>query len=171
MRLQSLQSELSKLEKRRAALRAKIQQESKSVFMALPGKVGLKSVDSLVVALAPFASPSMRARLLGSSASAGDGAAGRSVAKSGGAEKAGSRQGAVTAVTPKPASAKAGGSQKFSADVVNLVKREMEAGAGSTALSKKHGIPLSTVKKWKRKWGMTAGTATSTKVAAKKKKE
>src|SRR2546426_12461943 len=63
MRLNTLQTELTRIERRRAQLQEQLDKEAKSVYAALPAKVGLRTVDALIQALAPYASPFLRAKL------------------------------------------------------------------------------------------------------------
>jgi hypothetical protein len=65
VRLDTLQTELKKIEQRRQKLQDRIKKEATAVFTSLPQKVGLKSVDSLINALLPYASPALRQRLGG----------------------------------------------------------------------------------------------------------
>src|SRR5262245_61914693 len=68
MTLQSLQAELNRLERRRQTLEKRIKERASKQYAALPARVGLKSIDDLILKLLPFGSPHLRTRL---SASAG----------------------------------------------------------------------------------------------------
>src|SRR3970040_1776060 len=65
MNIQSLKAELSKIERRRARLEKQIKSRTSRQYAALPARVGLKSIDALILNLAPFASPRLRSRLGG----------------------------------------------------------------------------------------------------------
>src|SRR5262245_65574263 len=71
MNLQSLQAELSKLERKRVALEKRIKARASAQYAALPARVGLKSIDDLIVELLPFGSKGLRARLGSSGATPG----------------------------------------------------------------------------------------------------
>src|SRR5262245_51660194 len=74
MNLQSLQAELSKLERKRVALEKRIKARASKQYAALPARVGLKSIDDLIVQLLPYGSKGLQARL---GSGAGEGAGGK----------------------------------------------------------------------------------------------
>jgi len=143
MRLDTLQTELTRIERRRAQLQERIDKEAKSLYASLPAKVGLRTVDALILALAPYSSPFLRAKLsrpLG-------GAKNASIAtKSAPRAKAASQ------------SAKQGRKRPpvRSAEQKSAVREAFKEGKLTTrAISNKYGVPYNTLKKWKTVWQMT----------------
>ncbi len=156
MRLENLQKELNKIEQRRATLQAQISKESAALYTSLPKKLGLKSVDSLVEALLPYASQNFRAKLgtrptpaAKGAASAGTGVKKRHEAKASGATKSSTSQRKVQ--------------QKHSEAVKSAVKQDFQRGVPGKEIAAKHGVNFFTLKKWKRKWGMTKATKSKAK--------
>ncbi|HEY1283178.1 MAG TPA: hypothetical protein VGE96_01740 [Steroidobacteraceae bacterium] len=132
MNLQSLQAELSKLERKRVALEKRIKARASQQYAALPARVGLKSIDDLIVQLLPYGSKGLRARL-------GAGPAGTSVG--------GKRRG-------RPPSRSRG--TRYTADVKAAVKAAVEAGGKTVAqISREYGPSVFSIKDWKKKWGLT----------------
>jgi hypothetical protein len=132
MNLQSLQAELNKLERKRVALEKRIKARASQQFAALPARVGLKSIDDLIVQLLPYGSKGLRARL----------GAGES-----GASAAGKRRG-------RPPRRSRG--TRYTADVKAAVKAAVEAGGRTVAeISREYGPSVFSIKDWKKKWGLT----------------
>lgn len=147
MKLSSLQTELAKIERRRVLLQEQISTQAKSLYAALPGKVGLRTVDALIVALAPYASPAIRQKLHSAQPTTPKtkAAAASPAPKSSGKKATGRR-------TPRSAAQKTAVRNAFTEGKLSI--REISA---------KHGVPANTLKKWKMAWGLTA------KAPAKKK--
>jgi len=130
MNLQSLQAELNRLERKRVALEKRIKSRASQQFAALPARVGLKSIDDLIVQLLPYGSKALRARLGAS-----------------GTTPTGKRRG-------RPPSRSRG--TRYSADVKAAVKAAVEAGGRTVAqISQEFGPTVFTIKDWKKKWGLT----------------
>ena len=129
MNLQSLQAELSKLERKRVALEKRIKARASAQYAALPARVGLKSIDDLIVKLLPYGSKGLRARL-GSGASEGGKRRGRPPRRSRGT--------------------------RYTSDVKAAVKAAVEAGGKTVAeISREYGPSVFSIKDWKKKWGLT----------------
>jgi hypothetical protein len=136
MNLQTLQSELNRLERRRQTLEKRIKARSSKQFAALPARVGLKSIDELILQLLPFGSTGLRSKL-NIGAPSGNGAA----------APAGKRRG-------RPPLRSRG--TRYGADVKAAVKREVEAGGKTVAqISREYGPSVFSIKDWKKKWGLT----------------
>lgn len=132
MNLQTLQAELNKLERKRVALEKRIKTRASRQFAALPARVGLKSIDDLIVQLLPYGSKGLRARL-------GGGASGTTAT--------GKRRG-------RPPSRSRG--TRYTADVKAAVKAAVEAGGRTVAeISREYGPSVFSIKDWKKKWGLT----------------
>jgi hypothetical protein len=135
MNLQSLQAELSRLERRRQTLEKRIKARASKQYAALPARVGLKSIDELILQLLPFGSNSLRSKL--NAGHAGNGAA----------AAAGKRRG-------RPASRSRG--TRYGADVKAAVKKAVEEGGKTVAeISREYGPSVFSIKDWKKKWGLT----------------
>jgi len=147
MRLNTLQTELTRIERRRVQLQQQLDKEAKSVYASLPAKVGLRTVDSLILALAPYASPFLRAKLNRSQA----GAKNTSIAtESAPAAKAASQN----AKQPRQRPPMRSDEQK------SAVREAFKEGKLTTrAISNKYGVPYNTLKKWKTVWRMTKARA------------
>jgi hypothetical protein len=141
MNLKSLQAELAKIQKRGQLLESQIKARAAKQFTALPGKVGLKSVDLLISALLPYSSPNLRGQLAGKQA-------GASVAPK-----------SAKPVAKPAASAKHSKSStrnRYSAAVKAAIRRELEKGGKTyTQLSKEYGPSAFSIKDWKKGWGLT----------------
>lgn len=122
---------LSRMEKQRQALEHKFKLLQRKELLALPARVGLDSVDSLILALVEHASTATKARF----------------------KAAGLSQ------TAADVSAKANGDgsrAKFPAELRSLVRKELEAGQKSVAaISRQYGPSHPTIMGWKREWGLT----------------
>jgi hypothetical protein len=138
MNLKSLQAELSKLKKRGMQLETQIKARAAKQFTALPGKVGLKTVDHLINALLPYSSPYLRARLSGSGAAPAAAKTAKSTAK------------------PAVKRAKSSTRNRYSAAVKAAIRRELEKGGKTfNQLSKEYGPSAFSIKDWKKAWGLT----------------
>jgi hypothetical protein len=131
MNLQTLQAQLDKLERKRQALEKRIKSRASQQFAALPARVGLKSIDDLIVQLLPYGSKGLRARL---GASAGPGVSGK-------------RRG-------RPPRRSRG--TRYTSDVKAAVKAAVEAGGKTVAeISREFGPSVFSIKDWKKQWGLT----------------
>src|SRR4029079_11875971 len=63
MNLQTLQAQLSQLERKRQQLEKRIKDRASKQYAALPKKVGLKNIDDLILNLLPYGSSGLRSRL------------------------------------------------------------------------------------------------------------
>src|SRR5688572_22601026 len=70
MTIQTLEAQLKKIERQRALLSKRIAARKARQFTSLPGKVGLRSVDALILSLSPYASSKLRGALTGNGAQA-----------------------------------------------------------------------------------------------------
>lgn len=150
MRLDTLRAELQKLRQKEEKLQEQMKKAT-SVYTTLPKKVGLKNMDELIKELLPLASLNLRHRLNGS-------APGKKVvvktAKAAPAKK-------VSRPVPAKTAAKSvrGKQPAYSDQLKAAVRQDMAEGKLTTPeISKKHNVGTDTLKKWKRKWGLTAGT-------------
>jgi hypothetical protein len=135
MNLQSLQAELSRLERRRLTLEKRIKARASKQFAALPARVGLKSIDELILQLLPFGSNSLRSKL--NAGHTGNGAV----------APAGKRRG-------RPPLRSRG--TRYNADVKAAVKKAVEEGGKTVAeISREYGPSVFSIKDWKKKWGLT----------------
>jgi hypothetical protein len=143
MRLNTLQTELARIERRRVLLQEQLNKEAKSVYASLPAKVGLRTVDALILALAPYASPFLRAKLSRPAAGA------KSVAVA---------VHSVPAAKAAPQNAKKGRKRPpaRSAEQKTAVREAFKDGKLTTReISNKYAVPYNTLKKWKTVWRMT----------------
>jgi hypothetical protein len=135
MNLQSLQAELNRLERRRETLEKRIKDRAHKQYAALPARVGLKSIDELILQLLPFGSTSLRSKL--NSGHAGNGAA----------APTGKRRGR------SPSRSRG---TRYGADVKAAVKKAVEEGGKTVAqISREYGPSVFSIKDWKKKWGLT----------------
>jgi hypothetical protein len=132
MNLQTLQAELNRLERRRATLEKRIKARASKQYAALPARVGLKSIDELIMRLLPYGSNGLRSKL--------NSADGHGV-------ETGKRRG-------RPPLRSRG--TRYGADVKAAVKRAVEEGGKTVAqLSREYGPSVFSIKDWKKKWGLT----------------
>jgi hypothetical protein len=135
MNLQTLQAELNRLERRRETLEKRIKARASKQFAALPARVGLKSIDELILRLLPYGSNGLRSKLHPSQR--GDGAL----------APPGKRRG-------RPPLRSRG--TRYGADVKAAVKRAVEEGGKTVAqISREYGPSVFSIKDWKKKWGLT----------------
>lgn len=138
MNLQTLQAELNRLERRRETLEKRIKARASKQFAALPARVGLKSIDELILRLLPYGSNGLRSKLHPSRS--GDGAAASAAAP-------GKRRG-------RPPLRSRG--TRYGSDVKAAVKRAVEEGGKTVAqISREYGPSVFSIKDWKKKWGLT----------------
>jgi hypothetical protein len=131
MNLQTLQAELSRLERRRATLEKRIKARASKQFAALPARVGLKSIDELILKLLPYGSNGLRSRLNSPNA-----------------------QGVPGKRRGRPPLRSRG--TRYGADVKAAVKRAVEEGGKTVAqISREYGPSVFSIKDWKKKWGLT----------------
>lgn len=136
-------SPISRMEKQRQALEHKIKLLQRKELLALPARVGLDSIDSLILALVEYASPATRARF--KAAGLAHGTTHR--------DRAGSH-------STNGDSARV----KFPAELRNQVRKEIEAGAKSiAAIAREYGPSHPTIMGWKREWGLTKPRARRSK--------
>ena len=136
MNLQTLQAELNRLERRRQTLEKRIKSRASKQYAALPARVGLKSIDELIVKLLPYGSSGLRSKL--GTSSPGNGSS---------VTVAGPRRG-------RPPSRSRG--TRYGADVKAAVKRAVEEGGKTVAqISREFGPSVFSIKDWKKKWGLT----------------
>jgi hypothetical protein len=130
MNIQSLKAELSKVERRRVRLQKQIQTRTRRQYTALPARVGLKSIDALILSLAPYASPRLRSRL---GSNEGDGAV----------AVPGKKRGNKSKGTRYPAAVKA------------AVKTAlMKGGQTAAQISQQYGPSVFSINDWKKQWGL-----------------
>jgi hypothetical protein len=135
MNLQTLQAELNRLERRRQTLEKRIKARASKQYAALPARVGLKSIDELILKLLPYGSNGLRSKL--NTTPKADGAA----------AVPGKRRG-------RPPLRSRG--TRYGADVKAAVKRAVEAGGKTVAqISREFGPSVFSIKDWKKKWGLT----------------
>ena len=140
MNLQTLQSQLNQLERKRQQLEKRIKDRASKQYAALPKKVGLKNIDDLIIHLLPYGSTGLRSRLNQNGATHG--------AAAGNGEAApGKRRG-------RPPRKSRG--TRYTADVKAAVKRAVEAGGKTVAqISRELGPSVFSIKDWKKQWGLT----------------
>ena len=133
MNLQTLQAQLSQLERKRQLLEKRIKDRASKQYAALPKKVGLKNIDDLIIQLLPYGSSSLRTRLNQNGAGLPGGT--------------GKRRG-------RPPRKSRG--TRYTAEVKAAVKRAVEAGGKTVAeISREFGPSVFSIKDWKKQWGLT----------------
>ena len=131
MNLQTLQAQLNQLERKRQQLEKRIKERASRQYAALPAKLGLKSIDDLIIHLLPYGSSSLRSRLN----------------QNGALTEGGKRRG-------RPPRKSRG--TRYTADVKAAVKRAVEAGGKTVAqISREYGPSVFSIKDWKKQWGLT----------------
>ena len=134
MNLQTLQTQLSQLERKRQLLEKRIKDRASKQYSALPKQVGLKNIDDLIIQLLPYGSNSLRSRLNQNGATPGTTGTGK-------------RRG-------RPPLKSRG--TRYTADVKAAVKRAVEAGGKTVAeISREFGPSVFSIKDWKKQWGLT----------------
>lgn len=146
MNLQSLRAKLLQVERQRQQLEKRIQTNSKMQLEKLPGKVGLKSIDDLILELLPYASARVRAQAT---------------------KLNGDSEGAVASAAPRrgrpPAAAKSkddtaakSKGTRYSPETKDQIKAALEQGGETVAqLSEKFGVSSFSINQWKKRWGLT----------------
>jgi hypothetical protein len=131
MSINRIRAQISRIDRQKRVLEQKMQAFQQKKLLALARQVGLDSVDSLIVALAGYASPQLRMQLQQLN------------------------PGSTEVIDARPA----GGSTKrarFPADIKERIRAELESGKKSVAqLSREYGPSHPTIMGWKREWGMT----------------
>ena len=131
MSIQTLETQLKKIERQRALLSKRLAARKARQFTALPAKVGLRSVDELILSLSPYASPRLRGSLTGNGA------------------KPIRKQGAAKNVVRR------GRPARYGDEVRASVRKLLEQGQmTSAAIGKKFGVSPYTIKDWKKQWGL-----------------
>ena len=132
MTIQTLEAQLKKIERQRALLSKRIAARKARQFTSLPGKVGLRSVDALILSLSPYASPKLRATLTGNGAQP---------------------------IRRKPLSTKVvrrGRPARYGDEVRASVRKLLEQGQmTSAAIGKRCRVSPYTIKDWKKQWGLS----------------
>lgn len=150
MKLEALQAELNKVERRRIQLEQQIKARATALYTSLPGKVGLKSVDALVLALAPYASPAIQQKLQ---------VPATMPMKIVPAKAAPAKGASAKAAPAKATRATKNRKRRYSDEKKAAIRRGLQEGKLTTKqISTKHGLPINTVKKWKRQWRLTSGS-------------
>lgn len=134
MNLQVLRQKLSKIERQRQDLEKQIQARAGKQLTALPAQVGLKSVDELILALGPYASSRLRARIV-------NGSDGVPAARPG----VGRRNGAAKKST----------GTRYTEAVKLAIKKALEKGDMTAAeISSKFGASVVSINKWKKQYNL-----------------
>jgi len=135
MSIEAIKAQLSHIESQKRELERQIEALRQERLLALPEQVGLSSIDGLLVALIPYASPALRAKL----------------------EAVGiDREPVEPALSAERRVSRA----RFPADMRSAIKAELEAGGKSVVdLSREYGPSPGTIMNWKRQWHMTRGRA------------
>ena len=134
MTIQALEAQLKKIDKQRNLLTKRLESRKARQFTSLPAKVGLRTVDELILSLTPYASPKLRGL-------AGNGA--RPVQR--GRKKVSAKK-----------SGRRGRPSPFGQDVRDAVRTLLEKGEMTSAeVGKKFGVSPYTIKDWKKQWGLS----------------
>lgn len=150
MNLQTLQSQLTKLERRGRQLQKAISTRTARQYAALPKKVGLKSIDALFLALVPYVSPRARNTVRISNGNGSSAPA-----------KAAKRN--VTTGKSK--------GTRYGADVKAKVTAALRKGDLTAAqISEKYGPSVFSVNAWKANLGLTKSRTITKPVRYAKKK-
>jgi Helix-turn-helix domain of resolvase len=143
MTIQALEAQLKKIERQRALLSKRLAARKARQFTTLPTKVGLRSVDALILSLSPYASPKLRGSLMGNGA--------QPIRKQASAKRV----------------ARRGRPARYGEEVRASVRKLLEQGQmTSAAIGKKFGVSPYTIKDWKKQWGLSKKRR---RAAAKKK--
>jgi hypothetical protein len=137
--IDAIRAQLSRIERQKRELERQMEALQHQKLTALPGQVGLSSVDSLLVALIPYTSSPLRAKL-----------------QAIGIDQIPQEFAARREVNDKQI--------KFSSELKAQIKAELLQGRKSVAaLSREYGPSHSTIMGWKREWGMTRPVAIASK--------
>jgi hypothetical protein len=135
MNLQSLQLQLKKVEQRQRRLQNRLERRAAKEFTSLPAKVGLRSVDALILCLAPYASPRLRNRV-------------------------GANEGATRGHSARATSGGRSKGTRYSAAIKAEVKAAMSKGGQTAAqLSERFGPSVFSINLWKKQWGFVKARA------------
>lgn len=142
MKIERLQVELARVERRRTRLQQQIHAQASALYTSLPRKVGLKSVDDLILALVPYASSSVQNGLQNGSVPLSEASP------------------ATTAYLKKSARAKTSQQgdkrARYSDEQRNGVRQDLKEGKLTTKqISDKNKVRIESVKNWKNQWGFT----------------
>jgi hypothetical protein len=134
MTIQSLEAQLKKIEKQRNLLTKRLETRKARQFTSLPAKVGLRSVDELILSLTPYASSKLRNL-------AGNGT--QHIRR--GRKK----------VSAKKATRR-GRASPFRQEIRDSVREALNKGEMTSAeVGRKFGVSPYTIKDWKKKWGLS----------------
>jgi hypothetical protein len=154
MNLQTLRAKLTKVERQRSKLEQQIQANAKKQLDSLPARVGLKTIDQLILELLPYASPSIRGKVQTN----GSGAASTDAATGTGRRRGRPPKNAAPAETSGDAAegdVKSKGT-RYSQDVKDAIKSALEEGGMTVAaISEKYGASPFSINQWKKSWGLT----------------
>jgi hypothetical protein len=146
MNLQTLHAQLNQLERKRQQLEKRIKQRASKQYSSLPAKLGLKSIDALILELLPYGSSGLRARLSQNGAASAVTSA-STPTPTNGLTVNGKRRG-------RPPGKSRG--TRYTGDVKAAVKRAVEAGDKTVAeISREFGPSVFSIKDWKKQWGLT----------------
>jgi len=149
MNLQSLRAKLLQVERQRQQLEKRIQTSSKKQLEKLPGKVGLKSIDDLILELLPYAS----ARVRGQATKLNGDHEGAAVAATTAPRRGRPPKSASGA--PAKSAAKSKGT-RYASETKDAIKAALEQGGQTVAqLSEKFGVSSFSINQWKMRCGLT----------------
>ena len=135
MKLGALRTKLTRIERQQKKLTQQVQRMqlgAKKQLQALPAKIGLKTIDELIIELLPYASPRLRARI--------------GAGPSSPAPKTRTVRGAQGGKTRKG----------YSAETKAEIRAALEKGDLTAAkVSEQYGVSLAGVNLWKKQWGLT----------------
>ncbi len=145
--LQTLAQTLEKKKAELAKLEVELHEAREKELTALPAQVGLESVDELIKALAPFASPRMKGLLAGKATSARTSNASAATEKKPAARK----RAASTAENPAGRRTRT----KITDEIKAQVKTLSEEGKTGAEIAAAVGVSLPSVANIKRELGLT----------------
>jgi len=130
VKLSSLQTTLSRLEERTNSIERRIREHRVRQLNALPGILGLNSIDDLIEELAPLASPGLIARI-------------------------GVKKGTATGDTPRASLEGRARPTRYSKKVRGRVRAAFAEGVKTLGdVSREECVPKATLLKWRREWGL-----------------
>jgi hypothetical protein len=149
MNLQTLRAKLTRVERQRMKLEQQIKVGSKKQLDALPARVGLKTIDELILELIPYASPSIRSKIQSNGSGAPAAATGT------GRPRGRPRKSAGAPAAKSTPAAKSKG-MRYTDDTKQAIKEALEAGGMTVAaISEKFGASPFSINQWKKRWGLT----------------
>lgn len=129
MSIESLQAQLAKIELKRKKLTERMDAERSKELLGLPAKLGLATIDELIMALAAHATPAVRVRIR---------AADPALTEQGRSQHPSQRR------------------RRIPEQVKAQIKTELLRGnATVAALAEKYRTSPASIMKWKREWGLT----------------